>query len=242
MARRFAVRGCDVALHYNGSVGPATALRDELHSLGVASEVFQADLRDAGAVERLFDEVENWCGQIDFLINNASQFINDDIVDQHQEAAVSHMAVNATAPTILSKRLAAQPADGRDRLILNMLDNKLSALNPDFYSYTLSKSVLSTATEMLSMRFGGNPRVCGIAPSITLISGKQNQENFEKSSRINPLNRRVSPDDLCDAAEFLWDTKSLNGQVLTIDGGQSLLRLPRDVAFLVKDGAIDGAV
>jgi hypothetical protein len=98
---------------------------------------------------------------------------------------------------------------------------------------------LTAATEMMAMRFQGKPRVCGIAPSITLISGKQNQANFEKSSKINPLNRRVGPDDLATSALFAWNAKSFNNQVLTVDGGQSMMKLPRDVAYYVKEGLIN---
>ena len=165
-------------------------------------------------------------------------FVNDDIDAIDDQQFDDHLAVNLKAPVYLGGLMAAQPEPAADRLILNMLDNKCFALNPDFFTYTLSKTALLTATQMMAMRFAGAPRVCGIAPSITLISGKQTPESFEKSARINPLGRRIFPRDLVETAMFIWHSKSYDNQVITVDGGQSLWQLPRDVAFLSKEGLI----
>ena len=119
-----------------------------------------------------------------------------------------------------------------------MIDSKVFSLNPDFFTYTISKYALRGATEMMAMRFAPRIRVCGIAPSVTLISGKQTQENFERSWTMTPLGRGPTPEEVGDAVVFMWQTKSYNGQIMTLDGGQSLLKLPRDVAFLVKEGLV----
>ena len=165
--------------------------------------------------------------------------MNDDISDLDEPQFDMHFAVNLKAPVYLAQKMYENCEGVDDCLIINMLDNKVLALNPDFFTYTISKSALLAATEMLAMRFSGHPRVCGIAPSITLISGKQTPENFEKSSRINPLRRQVTPDEIAETVMFMWNAKSSNGQVITIDGGQTLLELPRDVAFLVKEGLMN---
>lgn len=187
----------------------------------------------------MFDEVRATMGAVDLCINNASMFVNDDLLDYEDTQFDDHLGVNLKAPVQLGALMRRQPEEAEDRLILNMLDNKVFAINPDFFTYTLSKTALLAATRMMAMRFAGLPRVCGIAPSITLISGKQSPENFEKSSRINYLGRRVFPSDIADAALFLWKTKSCNDQIITIDGGQSMMRLSRDVAFLAKEGHFD---
>lgn len=236
-----------VAVHYRGSRDDAEGLAAEIAAAGGDIALFQGDLSQPDAARAVFEAAADWAGGIDLCVNNASQFSNDSLAEQPNAASAQHIAVNLTAAEIMVQKMAAQAeetADGRarDRLVINMLDNKLFALNPDFHSYTLSKMALKSMTEMAAMQLGGRPRVCGIAPSITLISGKQNQENFEKSSRINPLQRRVLPGDISAAVRYLWRVKSANGQIITIDGGQSLMRLPRDVAFLVKDGAVHGAL
>lgn len=239
LARRFARLGFNVAVHYNSSEDEVLALRDELNSSQRICTVFRADLRDRDATGRMFNEVRSAIGAVDLCINNASMFANDDLLNYTDSQFDDHLSVNLKAPVQLAQLVGGQPEPAEDRLVINLLDNKVFAINPDFFTYTLSKTALLTATHMMAMRFAGFPRVCGIAPSITLISGKQSQENFEKSSRINPLNRRVFPSDIADTAVFMWNTKSCNNQVVTIDGGQSMLKLPRDVAFLTKEGHFD---
>lgn len=240
MARRFAANGFRVMVHYQTSKAEAEALRDALNAAGDVCRLVQGDLSQRGDVMAVFDAAQDWLGRVDLCLNNASMFRNDDVIGVDAAQFDAHMAVNLKAPVYLAERTAQQDMAAGDCLILNMLDNKVFAINPDFLTYTLSKSALLTATQMLAMRFAGAPRVCGIAPSITLISGKQNAANFQKSARINPLRRRVFPADLADAALHLWQTKGLNGQVITVDGGQSLLQLDRDVAFLAKEGLLDG--
>lgn len=240
MVRRLVAQGFRVALHYNSSGDEAETLAADLRAAGGTCEVFAGDLAQRGTVERIWDSVAERFGPVSLLVNNASLFRNDDLIGAREADLDAHMAVNLKAPLWLTERLAVQPGLPDGALVVNMLDNKCLAPNPDFFTYTLSKTALHTATLLGAMRFDGRPRVCGIAPSITLISGKQTQENFEKSARINPLHRRVTPDDICDALMLLWADQSLNGQVLVLDGGQVHWRLDRDVAFLVKEGLADG--
>ncbi|MBJ3763489.1 SDR family oxidoreductase [Maribius pontilimi] len=238
VARHFAARGWQVTVNYRSSADAAQALADELNATRPCCAIVQGDLARRTGIDATFDGAVAAFGPVDLLLNNASTFNNDDIFGLDDATFDDHLAVNLKAPIYLSERMAAQGGDG-DRLIVNMLDNKLFALNPDFFSYTISKAALLSATHMMALRFDGRPRVCGIAPSVTLISGKQSQENFEKSARINPLGRRVFPEDIADCVQFMWDEKGQNGQVTALDGGQTLLALPRDVAFLVKEGRID---
>ena len=240
MVRRLVAEGFRVALHCNASRNEADALAAELRAAGGVCEVVTGDLAQRAQVEGVWEAAVSLLGPISLLVNNASLFRNDDIIGAAEADLDAHMAVNLKAPLWLTERLAAQADLPPGALVVNMLDNKCFALNSDFFTYTLSKTALHTATTMCAMRFAGRPRVCGIAPSITLISGKQSQENFERSARINPLGRRVAPDDICDALMLLWQDASLNGEVLVLDGGQVLWRLDRDVAFLVKEGLTDG--
>lgn len=240
MVRRLGREGFRVALHCNTSRAEAEAIAAEVRRDGGACEVIAGDLAEKVQVHRIWDETLDRFGPVSLLVNNASAFRNDDIFGVEDSVFDTHVAVNLKAPVWLTERLAAQRDLPDGALVVNMLDNKCFAPNPDFFTYTLSKSALHTATTLCAMRFSGRPRVCGIAPSITLISGKQTEENFQKSARINPLRRRVAPSDICDALMALWQSPGLNGEVLVLDGGQTLWRLDRDVAFLVKDGQTDG--
>lgn len=240
MVRRLASEGFRVALHCHASVAEAEALAEGVRASGGICEVVTGDLARRADCERIWDETARRLGPVSLLVNNASTFRNDDIVGAEEAVLDDHMAVNLKAPVWLTERMATQRDLPAGALVVNMLDNKCFALNPDFFTYTLSKTALHTATTLCAMRFDGRPRVCGIAPSITLISGKQTEENFRKSARINPLHRRVQPDDICDALIMLWQAQALNGEVVVLDGGQVHWRLDRDVAFLVKEGLTNG--
>jgi NAD(P)-dependent dehydrogenase (short-subunit alcohol dehydrogenase family) len=113
-----------------------------------------------------------------------------------------------------------------------MLDQKvMDNLNPDFFSYTVGKFGLRGVTQLLAMTLAPRVRVCGIAPGVSLISGKQTPESFLKSTEVTPLGRSSTVKELVAAVGFILATPSFNGEVLTIDGGENLLRRRRDVAF-----------
>ena len=125
---------------------------------------------------------------------------------------------------------------GTCALIVNMLDAKLSQPNPDFFTYTMTKIGLAGLTELTARAFAARKiRVCGIAPSVTLVSGPQSRDNFEQVHALNALGRGVDVDEIVAALRFIIATPSLTGQVITLDGGQRFLALPRDVQFLEMD-------
>ena len=128
---------------------------------------------------------------------------------------------------------AATAGASGDRLIVNILDAKLKAPNPDFLSYTLSKAALAALTEVSARALAGEGvRVNGIAPALMLRSPGQSRENFERMHAHNPLERGVDPDHVWRALRFLLDTPVVTGEVLTLDAGQRFMGLPRDVQFL----------
>ncbi|HUF55759.1 MAG TPA: SDR family oxidoreductase [Thermohalobaculum sp.] len=236
IARRLAAEGFGIACHYRGSADDARSLAAEIEDAGGTCRLFQADLAEPGAADALFDRVEAGMGAPTLLVNNASRFSNDAADRFDEEGLAAHMAVNLAAPVGLARRLHQAAEDGGDRLIVNMLDAKLFQLTPDFFTYTLSKYALLGATRTMAIGYAPAVRVVGIAPSITLISGKQNEESFQRSKRLTLLGRGPEPDEIAEAVLFAWRTKSMTGEVLTLDGGQRLMNLPRDTAYYVKVG------
>jgi NAD(P)-dependent dehydrogenase (short-subunit alcohol dehydrogenase family) len=143
------------------------------------------------------------------------------------------MAVNVRAPALLTRAFAARVGDGGDALVVNLLDAKLKAPNPDFLSYTLSKQALAGLTELSARALAAQGiRVNGIAPALMLQSAGQDESNFEAMHRFNPLGRGVEPADVVGALRFLIGATAMTGEVLTLDGGQRFWALPRDVQFL----------
>jgi NAD(P)-dependent dehydrogenase (short-subunit alcohol dehydrogenase family) len=171
------------------------------------------------------------------LVNNASRFAFDTADDFTVERWDETLATNLRAPALLSQAFAARVAAGGG-LIVNLLDAKLAAPNPDFFTYTLAKAGLAAATELFARAWAHRGiRVCGIAPAVTLLSGAQSRDNFEAVHALNALRRGVRVEEIVAALRFVIATPTLTGQTLTLDGGQRFLGLSRDVQFLEpKDG------
>ena len=140
------------------------------------------------------------------LVNNASLFKLDRAPTAKAADFDLHMAVNLRAPLLLSQALARQLPAGETGVIVNMLDQKLFNLNPDFLTYTLSKVGLQGLTTLLAQSFAPRLRVAGIAPGLTLRSGSQTDARFAQQHKQNPLGIGVTTDDLVRALRFIVAT------------------------------------
>jgi NAD(P)-dependent dehydrogenase (short-subunit alcohol dehydrogenase family) len=189
-----------------------------------------ADLESPGCADAIFDAAAT-LPRVRLLVNNAARFAHDMFGEFDQAEFAAHMAVNVRAPALLIERFAAIAPP--DSLVVNLLDAKLAAPNPDVLSYTLSKQALAGLTELAARALAGRGiRVNGIAPALMLPSAGQSEENFERMHANNPLRRGVEPEDVVAALRYFIDACCVTGQVLVIDSGQRFLALDRDVQFL----------
>ncbi|HEY0111741.1 MAG TPA: SDR family NAD(P)-dependent oxidoreductase [Allosphingosinicella sp.] len=218
--------GWHLLIQCNKSRAEAEALATELGNCGVVS----AELADSDSAERIFRALEG-LPPPRLLVNNASRFSFDSADGFSVEDWDLHLDINLRAPALLSRAFAAQAQGGG--LIVNLLDAKLAQPNPDFFTYTVSKLGLAGLTELCARAWAERGiRVCGIAPSVTLVSGAQSGDNFEKVHSLNALGRGVAVEEIVSALRFLIGTPTITGQVVTLDGGQRFLGLQRDVQFL----------
>lgn len=224
LVRALAADGWHVLIHHFRSQDEAAALAAEI---GAASLV-RADLADPAAAEAILDAADG-LPPLGLLVNSASRFVHDDIRDFSPESWAAHLDVNLRAPALLSRGFAARVEEG---LIVNLLDAKLAGLNPDFFSYTISKIGLAGVTELAARAFAPKVRVCAIAPAVTLVSGPQSRANFEEVHGLNALGRGVRVEEIVAALRFLIATPTITGHTILLDGGQRFLSLPRDVQFL----------
>lgn len=230
IVRALAADGWWVVIHCHRSGAEAEALAAEV---GTAT-VVAADLGDASAAQVIVAAAAG-TPPLELLVNSASRFDYDRIEDFSADGFDAHMAVNLRAPALLTRAFAAAlPESGETALVVNLLDAKLAALNPDYFSYTLSKIGLDGLTELTARAFAPRVRCAGIAPAVTLVSGPQSRANFEAVHGMNPLRRGVAVAEIVAALRFIIATPSFNAQTVTLDGGQRLLGLPRDVAYMVE--------
>jgi NAD(P)-dependent dehydrogenase (short-subunit alcohol dehydrogenase family) len=233
-ALALAADGWFVFVHHNRS---ATAARETVAAIteaGGKAKAVKADLSSARHAEALVGKCQTKGVQLTCLVNSASLFELDRAPMATAAGFDRHMAVNLRAPLLLSQALARQLPDKETGLIVNMLDQKLFNLNPDFLTYTLSKLGLQGLTTLLAQSFAPRLRVAGIAPGLTLRSGSQTDARFAEQHRQNPLAVGVTPDDLVRALRFIVATPSYTGDVLVVDSGEHLTGRPRDIAFHKK--------
>ena len=236
IARHLAETGWAVTIHYKTSRAEAEELAQSLRRDGASARTFAADLARPDEAVAMIRSLEAE-RPLTLLVNSAASFSYDAAGSVTAENLQSHFTVNAATPILLAQALhAAKQRSGGKAAVVNLLDNKIFAPNADYFSYSVAKFALAGATKMLAMALAPLVRVCGIAPSVLLISGEQSAENFGRTNAVNPMRRPVDLADICRAVSFLAETESVNGEILALDGGQALMNLPRDVAFL--DGAI----
>ena len=194
------------------------------------AEKVVADLADAGCGETILAAID---GPVSLLVNNAARFAWDGFGEASAKEFDAHMAVNARAPMLLIDALARRHPAGSEALVVNILDAKLAAPNPDYLSYTLSKYAAAGLTELAARALAGmGIRVNAIAPALMLPSGPQDEADYARVHALNPLARGVEVDDVIGALRFLIDQPTITGATVPIDGGQRFMALPRDVQFV----------
>ena len=220
----------------------AALLADGWHVLGqvhhssddvpAGADKVVADLEDPSSADTIFAATEG-LPPVRLLINNAARFAWDGFGEFEPSEFSAHMAVNVRAPAMLIERFAMGQKPDNDSLVVNLLDSKLAAPNPDYLSYTLSKQALAGLTELAARALAPRGiRVNGIAPGLMLRSSGQSEENYEAMHASNPLGRGVEPADVIGAIRYLIEAPCVTGQTIVIDSGQRFLGLDRDVQFL----------
>ncbi len=232
LVERLSAAGHGVVIHANTNAAEAEQLCEQLRGANPNVWAISADLADHAAACALVDQAGQLAGgPLSGLVNSASVFDYDAPGAMDIAAFDRAMAVNLRAPALLSERFVAQADPARDNCIVNMLDQKLWAMNPDFYSYTMSKAALLAAIDMMARAFAPSVRVNAIAPGLLLPSYDQTQAEFEIVASRNPMQRPIALDDVASALEFLMGNAALTGQVMHVDNGQRLVAAARDVMF-----------
>jgi NAD(P)-dependent dehydrogenase (short-subunit alcohol dehydrogenase family) len=236
IALALAGAGWNVAVHFRQSAAEAQQTAADCEALtrrpGSAA-TFGADLADEASVRALLPAVIARFGSVDAVVNSASLFEHDDAPSFGFAAMETHLRSNTGAPILLAQALHMHLA-GRDAegAVVNLLDQKLWNLNPDFLSYTLSKAALEAATGMLALALAPRVRVVGVAPGLTLTSHLLSDDKFQALHRQSPLGRSSTPEDVAATVVFALQNRSITGTTLLVDGGQHLMRFERDFSMM----------
>lgn len=222
--------GWDVGVHYRSSEDGARQTASAIKSVNRNAKRLKADLSNEtearGLVERAEEALQ---GPITLLINSASTFADDRPIDHTRENWDFHMETNLRAPVILSQEFAKSLGKTRSGLIINMIDQRVWKLNPQFFTYMISKSALWTATRTLAQAFAPNIRVNGIGPGPTLQASHQSAEEFAAEAKSTLTQRGSNPEEIIKAMRYLINADAVTGQMIAVDGGQHLLWQTPDI-------------
>ncbi len=211
----------EIVIQYNKSKSNAEALKRKLSLRGTKIYLIKADLSKDKDVKKIIKFAKTKLKYFDCLINNASLFENDKIENFSSESWEKNMTINQKAPATLSKEFSKNVRANNNNII-NIIDQRVFKLTPFFFSYTLSKTGLYTLTKTSAMSLAPKIRVNGIAPGPTLKNKRQSEKHFRKQYLATPLKRQVGVEQICNAVDFFIKNKSITGQVLALDSGQSL--------------------
>ncbi len=235
LAKELAADGFAVVIHYNRSSDGAKALQAEIRNAGGTAEILQADLTQEDDVQKLLPAAENALGgPLGLLINNASLFEHDDAQTATRASWDAHLEANLRAPFVLSQNFAAALPETAEGLIINLLDQRIWKLTPQFVSYTLSKTGLWTLTQTLAQGLAPRIRVNAIGPGPTLRNARQTQAHFQKQLDGVVLERGPDLSEFIEAVRFMLTARSMTGQMIALDGGQHLGWQTPDIVGIVE--------
>ena len=238
LCQAFAQDGWHVLCHYHQSQQNAVALQQQLQAQGYRIDLVQANLADAAQRQQMMQHIQQQFGSLQALINNASLFEPDAAISFDESTATQQLGVNLLAPMDLTRLMAQQhPADAAPAscTAIHILDQKVYNLNPDYFSYTVSKLALERAVALQAQALAPRVRVCGVAPGLMLVSGPQSQANFDAASYANLLRQPLDPMQVANTCVFVARNTAITGSTICVDNGQHLVPLPRDIMFVVDD-------
>ena len=221
IAEKLSGPNIEIVIHFNKSKSKAEILRKKLMKLGAKIYLVKADLSKEKDVYKIIKYSKLKMKYFDCLINNASIFENDNLLNFNSKSWGKHISINLKAPAILSKEFGKN-IKGKNNNIVNIIDQRVYKLTPYFFSYTISKTGLYTLTKTSAMSLAPNIRVNGIAPGPTIKNKRQSDKHFKKQYMATPLKKQTDVQEICNAIDFFIKNRSITGQVLAIDSGQSL--------------------
>lgn len=221
ICRTLGAAGYDIILHYNASRLDAEALAQELTTSGTRVALVQADLADTAALPRLMEEASAAFGPPRLLVNNASLFLQDSAQGATPAGFSANLATNLVAPVLLAQQFVAA-LNGAQGAIVNLIDQRVLRPDPRFFTYTLAKSALLTATKTMAQAFAPDVRVNAVGPGPTLPNIHEGTAGFAREAAGTLLGEPVSPQRIAETVLFLAQNPHVTGQMIAVDSGQHL--------------------
>ncbi|MEA2858503.1 MAG: hypothetical protein QOC72_542 [Methylobacteriaceae bacterium] len=242
IAHRLAAEGFAVVLHTSpASSAEGEAGADRIRKSGGRAMAAASDLAGADPASDLFDRAERAFGAVTLLVNNASLFEPDRAENFSPDLLERHIAINLRAPLLLAQAMRKRLLEGREGAIVNIIDQRVLRPNPIYFTYSISKSALWSATITMAQAFAPKIRVNAIGPGPVFPNAYEGAAAFVEEAAALPLQRAPSIEDVCNAVIYLAGARSVTGQLIAVDGGQHLAWETPDVLALNPHSAGGGS-
>jgi 3-oxoacyl-[acyl-carrier protein] reductase len=223
IAQRLGRDGFTVIVNYAGGAKAAEEVVRKIEAAGGRAITAQADVSDSAAVARMFESAEAAFGGVDVLVNNAGIMKLASIADSNDALFDSQIAINLKGTFNTLREAGRRLRDGGR--IVNFSTTVVGLRLETYGVYVATKAAVEAMTAVMSKELRGRSiTVNAVAPGPTatalFLDGKS-PELIERMSKMNPLERLGTPDDIASAVAFLTgpDGGWINGQVLRANGG-----------------------
>jgi enoyl-[acyl-carrier protein] reductase III len=233
IALHFARLGADVVVNFFRNRLPADATAAEIRSLGRRAWLVKADIGDMEDLDRLFGEIEQGAGGLDYLICNAASGYNRPVMEQKPKGWEWTMNINARAALFAAQRAAPLMERRGGGAIVNLSSPGAGRVLPDYVVVGASKAALEAVTRYLAVELAPMHIVVNaVSPGVVLTDAlkhfdavRQDEHIIENAVDRTPAGRLATPQDVAEVVAFLCTPAAsmIRGQVILIDGGYTLL-------------------
>lgn len=218
LAEYLADAGYDIALHVNSSQQEAEVVVKVIRAKGRECEIFHCNFL-TDDLEALIQSAKQRFPGFNLLLNSASAYEPAPIDTTELALLESQFRVNLFTPLLLTRYFAHAVQVGQ---VINIIDNKIAYHQYPYAAYLLSKKSLAELTRMAALEFAPRLRVNGIAPGVVLPAAQRISDYVEWRIEAIPVNHQGNPTHLVQALHYLLENTFVTGQILFVDGGESI--------------------
>jgi 3-oxoacyl-[acyl-carrier protein] reductase len=223
IAQRLAADGVAVVVNYARGRDDAASVVRAIEGAGGRAIAVQADISTSAGMSALFDAAETAFGGADVLVNNAGIMKLSPLAQTDDALFEQQVAINLGGVFRGMREAARRLRD--DGRIVNFSSSVVGLYQPGYGIYAATKAAVEAMTHILAKELGARRiTVNAVAPgpiATELFMDGKSEEQVAAISKMNPLGRLGTPEDIARIVAFLAgpDSAWVNGQVLRANGG-----------------------